>query len=102
MIFMGWIFFRLRSPANWPLFFRALSGINGYSSDITARTLNILGYMPVLILAVLLSFPFIENATRNKSTELNFTYVAVLIVLFILSLSFLVEGGYQSFIYRQF
>ena len=102
MVFIGWIFFRLRSPANWPLFFRALSGMNGFSTDITARTLNILGYLPVLILAVLLCIPININATRIKLAKFNFIYVGVLILLFILTVAFLIEGGYQSFIYRQF
>lgn len=102
LVLIGWVFFRLRTPSNWPLFFRALTGLNGLSADITARTLNILGYLPILLIGALLSFPIHTKSKLKEAPLFEVFLLFTKIGLFILSIAFLVEGGYQAFIYRQF
>jgi alginate O-acetyltransferase complex protein AlgI len=102
MVLFGWVFFRLETPSNWPIFFRALIGMNGMTGNITARTLNLLGYLPIVILAIILCVP-LPKASRISTMKVPQGLTVVFqIVLLILSISFLVEGGYQAFLYRQF
>jgi len=102
MVLFGWVFFRLRKPDSWGLFFGSLFGMNGMTGNVTARTLNILGYLPIVVIAVILCIPLpsINNIFENKIIKVFTT--ALQIVLFILSIAFLVEGGYQAFLYRRF
>jgi alginate O-acetyltransferase complex protein AlgI len=102
MVLFGWVFFRLETPSNWPIFFRALIGMNGMTGNITARTLNLLGYLPIMILAIILCVPLPKASRISTMKVAQGLTVIFQIVLLILSISFLVEGGYQAFLYRQF
>lgn len=102
IVLLGWVFFRLKTPSNWPIFFRALFGLNGMSGNITARTLNILGYLPLLFIAIILCIPLPEIDGLQHNKVYQGLSVIFKIGIFLLSIAFLVEGGYQSFIYQQF
>jgi alginate O-acetyltransferase complex protein AlgI len=102
MVLLGWVFFRLQKPERWGTFFGSLAGMNGLSNNITARTLNILGYIPIVIIAIILCIPVPKTIDFSNVKVVNSLSVVIQIALLILSIAFLVEGGYQSFLYRQF
>lgn len=102
MVLLGWVFFRLRTPYKWGMFFQALFGFNGLSGNVTARTLNILGYLPIVIIAIILCIPIPKINDFFESKVVNNLFVVLQIALLILSIAFLAEGGYQVFLYRRF
>ena len=102
LVLFGWVFFRLKTPDKWGGFFQALFGMNGLSGNATARTLNLLGYLPIVIIAIILCIPVPKTIDFSNVKVVNSLTVVIQIALLILSIAFLVEGGYQSFLYRQF
>ncbi len=104
LILFGWVFFRIENVANWGPFFGALFGAHGLTGIETARTLNILLYWPLMVVAILLSMPFFGKKIvwlqpLRRAYMLN---DIVLVGLFFLSVVFLVSGGYHAFLYFQF
>jgi alginate O-acetyltransferase complex protein AlgI len=102
MVLLGWVFFRLRKPGSWGFFFGSLFGMNGITGNITARTLNILGYLPIVVLAILLCIPSPSKLNIFRSKLGSVFAVGIQIAVLILTIAFLVEGGYQAFLYRRF
>ena len=101
-ILAGWVFFRLRSPSQWPIFFRALSGLNGLTAETTGRSLNLLGYIPILLIGVFLCLP-IKNTEKFEERSFYAVFsIAGKIALLIISVAFIVERGYLAFFYQQF
>lgn len=102
VVLIGWVFFRLKNPVNWPLFFRAMIGLNGFTSEISSRSLNLLGYIPILLIGIILCTPF-EDLKIIQNTTVNQIFFSIgKIALFIMSVAFLVEKGYFAFFYQQF
>jgi alginate O-acetyltransferase complex protein AlgI len=105
LIMLGWIFFRITNIQNWGPFFTALSGLNGWTSSITFRSLNILFYIPFILPAVLFSLPIFhklgEKTRENggiKSLVLDIIYLG----LFLFTLTYILSKGFTSFMYAQF
>ena len=105
LIMLGWVFFKLTNPANWSQFMAALFGGNGWTSTVTLRTLNILMYLPVMVLGIFFSTPLFKKAEQyfeSKWTGSRVIMDVLLIFVFLLVITFLVAKGYNAFIYEQF
>jgi alginate O-acetyltransferase complex protein AlgI len=105
LVMMGFVFFRLENIRDWGNFFKILFGGNGWSGQITLRTLNILFYFPIIILACLLSTPLVTRVADNLAGKSGFGRVlldVLILALFILSVSYLLSYGYQPFLYGKF
>jgi len=104
IILTGWIFFKVQSITDWGPFFKALLGWNAPSALFNLRTLNILMYMPLLLLGLAASTPLFNNiyerARGNK--YLAIAADAMLIGLFVLCTAITVSGSYQAFLYSEF
>ncbi len=104
IVFIGWIFFRLTDLSMWIPFFKTLLGSNGLVGLYTTRSLNILAYWPVYVIAILLCLP-IENIFSAKLKE-SYAWQAAghlfSFVIFFFSISIILSRGFQSFIYAQF
>lgn len=105
LILLGWVFFRLSNPAEWGPFISTLFGGNGWTGEVTLRTLNILMYLPMMLLAIILSTPLARKledrgAARGAVSRLALDLASI--VLFALAVIYLVSRGYQPFLYAQF
>ena len=105
LIMLGWIFFRITNIQNWGPFFSSLLGLNGWTSLITFRSLNILFYIPFLLPAVLFSLPVfsrigekIKEKGGGKLLVLDIVYLG----LFLFTLTYILSKGFTSFMYAQF
>lgn len=105
LIMAGWVFFRQTNVLDWGPFFAALFGKNGLNSIVTLRSLNILMYLPVLILASVLCTPLvkileekIKSAGFKPKLILDLAYYG----LFIVVVSEILSNGFASFLYTQF
>jgi len=105
LIMLGWIFFRITNIQNWPPFFSALFGMNGWTNLVTFRSLNILFYIPFLFPAILFSLPIfsrigekIKERGGGKLLLLDIVYLG----LFLFTLTYILSKGFTSFMYAQF
>lgn len=105
LVMIGWIFFRLANIQDWGLFFKALFGVNGWSSGTTFRSLNIVYYVPFLLPSIVICFPFIEkiqDKVKNKD-GLSLTLLDVIyLIIFLFTLTFILSKGFTAFMYAQF
>lgn len=104
LILLGWVFFRIEKASEWSSFLKALLGGNGLTGMENLRSLNILLYLPVLFLAILVStnIPNLMVQKIKPRPVVNLLEKAILIALFILSISFTIANGYKAFLYQQF
>ena len=65
VILVGWVFFGQTKVVEWGPFFYSLIGGNGLNSLETLRTLNILMYLPILLVGLVLSTPIIKIAEQK-------------------------------------
>jgi hypothetical protein len=102
---LGWIFFRITSIHGWGPFLGVLFGANGWTGLINLRTLNILFYIPILVVAVLFSMPVLKNLEDKINLKPGLGRIladVVLIGLFIVSICYILINGFQPFMYAQF
>jgi alginate O-acetyltransferase complex protein AlgI len=105
LVVIGWVFFRLSDQQRWSGFFGALFGNNGWDSTTTVRTLNIWSYFPLFLLSIFFALPVLSNAQHNLVQKYPVAQLLVdflYIVLFIVSISYLLSNGFTSFIYGNF
>jgi alginate O-acetyltransferase complex protein AlgI len=105
LILIGWVFFRVTDLQNWGPFFGALFGLNGWVGESTLRSMNILLYLPLLVVGGLLSTPifvkpnkWVEEAQGPPRILLD----CFLIGLFGLSIAFILSNDFRPFLYAQF
>ena len=104
-ILLGWVFFRITEIKLWGPFLKALGGANGWRTEASMRYFNILQFVPILVVGILFCLPFFNHVDK-KATEkggaprllLDILYL----VLFILSIAYILANGYNAFIYAQF
>ena len=105
LILAGWVFFGIGNIRDWGPFFYSLLGGNGLNSIETVRTLNVLMYLPIMLIAVLLSTPVVKLA-EQKLLSLGLSARIALDILyfafFILVVMEILSNGYQSFLYMKF
>ncbi len=105
LIIFGWILFRLTDISLWGPFMKALVGVNGWKTDVSMRYFNILQFMPILVLGILYSLPFINKAEKKideKGGVFRLGLDLLYLLLFIISIAFILANGYNAFIYAQF
>ncbi len=104
LILIGWVFFKIESIANWGPFFKALLGLNDPSPLVTLRTLNILMYIPLLVLGLVGCTPLIRNLYERMRADKVLAIAADVLLagLFILCTAITVSGSYQAFLYSEF
>ncbi len=105
LILFGWVLFRLNDISKWGPFLNSILGRNGLSSIETFRSLNILMYIPLTILAVFLSTPALktfENKVEKKGVYARFILDLGYLLLFGLAIIFIIANGFFPFLYAQF
>lgn len=105
LIMIGWIFFRITDIGEWGLFLKALFGANGWMDTVTLRTLNIVFYFPIIILAIVLSTPIFKTLEEKIALRAGIIRVLadiILIGIFIVVVGYILSNGYTSFMYAQF
>ena len=105
VIMLGWVFFRIENTADWAPFISALFGSNGGQAEVTLRSLNIIFYVPILVLAALFStrlFSYVANLVQSKLKWGMIGVDIIYLLLFILSISAILAKGFTVFLYAQF
>jgi alginate O-acetyltransferase complex protein AlgI len=105
LILFGWILFRLNNISEWGPFLKSIIGGNGLSSAVTLRSLNILMYIPLTVLAVVLSTPLLktfEKKIAEKGVYPRFLMDLGYLTLFGLAIVFIIMNGFFPFLYAQF
>jgi alginate O-acetyltransferase complex protein AlgI len=104
LILIGWVLFRVEDISTWGAYFGALLGKNGMTASYTLRSLNVFWLLPVVLFAMFAAIPW---AKRSLEKLQGYSWAValenlMLLILFLLNLAFLLENGYQSFLYFQF
>ncbi|MEA3478899.1 MAG: MBOAT family O-acyltransferase [Bacteroidota bacterium] len=105
LIAIGWIFFRITEVSGWSAFFGALLGVNGWTGEVTFRSLNILYYIPFLIPALIFSTPFLHNLSEKIKAKGGINQLIldlIYLVLFLFTLTFIISKGFNPFMYVEF
>ena len=105
LVMGGWVFFRLADLTAWKPFFSALFGSNGWAGLVTLRSLEILYYIPIVILAVVVCLPFVskaETALLSQPARKNLLPDIAVLGMFLLSVSSILFSGFEFFMYSQF
>jgi len=110
IIGIGWMFFRAGDLYQAFLYLRNILGMNsnGFASDITVMFLR--EYWIFLAAGILFSMPIAprisqvikKRAMGNWSAVFNIAYPAVLMLIMIISVTYLAKGSYNPFIYFNF
>ncbi len=102
---IGWVFFRSIDLSAAFSYLGSMFGVNGFSSDSLARFYfsdNII----FIILAILCSMPLLPYwKKRLKYHDLKISYILTpvfYILLFFVSLTYIIKGAYNPFIYFNF
>lgn len=105
VIMFGWILFRLTDMKKWGVFFHSLFGGNGWIGENSLRALNILSYWPIIIIGIIFSTPLLNSLLERwkKRNSVNALIVDFfIVVLFVITLSYLISSGYLPFLYENF
>jgi alginate O-acetyltransferase complex protein AlgI len=105
LIILGWVFFRITDIGNWGSFLKALVGSNGWASDVTARSLAIIYYLPYPIIAIIFCLPIFFTLEKRIDKEMGPWRLVIdllYIALFVLSVSAILAKGFNAFLYGQF
>lgn len=105
LVMGGWVFFRLADLTAWRPFFSALFGSNGWAGLVTLRSLEILYYVPILVIAVIACLPFVskaETALLSQPARKSLLPDVAMLGVFLLSISSILFSGFEFFMYSQF
>jgi len=104
LIVLGWAFFRVENVGQWGAFFKALVGLNGWTGLENARTLNVLLFYPLMLVAIVGCTPLVDRLSQKLQTSQWGLAAArlVFLALFLLSVAFILTNGYQPLLYAQF
>jgi alginate O-acetyltransferase complex protein AlgI len=105
IILFGWILFRITNIQQWKPFMGALIGVNQISEIVTTRELNLLLFLPVILIGIIFSTPllskiFPRKIRKKEISKILFDFISI--GIFLLSISYILSNGLQSFIYAQF
>ncbi len=104
-VLFGWVLFRAENLTAAGLYFRSLFGLAGNAFSGGDFALHFNRSLVFLIAAALFSFP-VAKTIRAKITgrrkALDLLYVPAILVLFVVSVSYVVKGSYNPFIYFNF
>jgi hypothetical protein len=105
LIWIGWVFFRLTDVGTWGNFFKSLAGFNGSKGEVTLRSLNVLLYIPLILLGFVFMTPLmgkLEDYFKQKGIPGKLLVFIFYIGIFVLSIGYILSNGYISFLYSQF
>ncbi len=105
LVMIGWVFFRFTDLQNWGPFFRALAGMNGITHQENLRSLNVLSFLPLVLLGVALCIPQVTRVGRDLVVQARVKPVLVDVLvfgLFLLSVSYILANGFTVFMYARF
>lgn len=105
LILIGWVFFRITDLQSWGPFFGALFGLNGWVGERSLRSMNILLYLPLLVVGGLLSTPLLVKPNKWVEEAQGLPRILLdcfLIGLFVLSIAFILSNDFRPFLYAQF
>ncbi|MEG0577064.1 MAG: MBOAT family O-acyltransferase [Bacilli bacterium] len=98
LILIGWTLFAFSDMTSLTLFFKNLFGLNDIPFIDKTFIYYFFNYLPILIVSVIASIPL--NLDKYK---INYKLVSIIyIVLFIISISYLVADSYNPFLYFRF
>lgn len=104
-VILGWVFFRADSIGDAGSYISAMFGLSGAKLYDSNFLMYISYYKVYLIAGILCSFPilsFIKNKIHFSKKASAVITVITLIALFVFSLSFMIKGAYNPFIYFNF
>lgn len=101
-IIIGWVFFKITNIASWGKFLSVLIGLNQPSGEITLRSMNILLFVPLLIIGAFFTTSVTSKFINESSLAGKIILALSIIGIFFLSISYLLANGYQPFLYAQF
>ena len=105
LIMLGWIFFRITDIHDWGPFLGALFGAHGSANLLTLRSLNILFYLPVLLLAAIFAVPVFKKIEERFDRYPGYVRAIadlILLAVFILAIGYILSNGFTPFMYAQF
>lgn len=104
-VLFGWVLFRAKDLSAAGLYFQALFGLSGNALFDDAFIFNFSQNFIFLFFAALFSLPiakFIREKIGDRYKVSELIYVAGILVLFIVAVSYTVKGSYNPFIYFNF
>jgi alginate O-acetyltransferase complex protein AlgI len=105
IIWVGWIMFKLPGLDTWGSFLSSMVGANSKTAYLSLRALNIVVFIPFAVLAFIFATPLMGKlATRviAKGRIGRVVLVIFSVIIFGLSIGYLLSNGYISFLYAQF
>jgi alginate O-acetyltransferase complex protein AlgI len=105
LILIGWVFFRLTDLQSWGPFLGALVGLHGWVGEATLRSMNILLYLPLIVVGGLLCMPLFSKLNQwveQKQGLRRILLDLLLLGLFGLSIAFILSNDFKPFLYAQF
>lgn len=109
VVLIGWVLFRSNNISSALIYVKAMFGLNGNKlTDVFIPT-TFDGMLVFFIAAAIFSLPiakYINSFVQKKKLEnklvYNIIYMSMYIAIYILSLSYIVKGTYNPFIYFNF
>jgi alginate O-acetyltransferase complex protein AlgI len=105
LIMIGWVFFRYTNLNIWGPYFKALFGFSGWSGVENLRSLKIVFYIPIMVIAILVCTPIgkkIENRISSQQGYRRLIVDLILLIIFVISVFYLLSNGFRPFLYSQF
>jgi len=106
LICVGWVIFRIENVNE---IFAVLGNIFTLKSSdfisFLANNYDLLNYIPYMLIAAIGSAPFINNLYKKMSNEkgiLSYVYDLWIVIIFLVSIAFLLQSTYNPFIYFRF
>ena len=101
LVMIGWVFFRSEGITQAIQYIGSMFGIYGNKFYNEHTLLYFNEYIVYIFIGCILCFPLKQLKLKIKK-KFNFIYVFIMVSIFILSLSYIVKGTYNPFIYFNF
>lgn len=103
-VLIGWVLFRSNSPAHAITYMQNLFGIHTNSFIDNVAIIYLKEFYIYFILGIIFSIPWIKMLLQkfNNNQILKTLYSVIIILIFVLSISYINENGYNPFIYFNF
>ena len=105
LVCLGWVTFRADNIHIAFEYYKSLFGLSKNAFWDVKATLYIKENLIFFIIAIFASIPtskIIKSKFKNKESLYNVLYVIGILIIFIISISFIVKGSYNPFIYFNF
>ena len=102
MVLFGFLIFRVNGISQLKSFIKGMIGL-GPSIDIFyIKYLDIHYLWPYVLIAIIFIFPIFKNLFHKIENKLPIVYDLILLIMFGISVVFIISGSYSSFIYAGF